>query len=307
MFIGLGAPIAGAWADAYNLEQFCRQAETLGYHSIWTFQRLLFAPDREPQSVYRSSLDPIVALAFAAARTSRVRLGVAVVGLPFVSPTLLAKQAATLDVLSGGRLDLGLGTGWSPTEFTATGASPFRRGRRTEEYVAALHVLWSAQPDEFKGEFYRIPRSVMAPAPAQRPGPPVLLGGSAPAALRRAGRIAAGWISPSDADLSRIGESVALVRAGAAEAGRDPASVRIVCRGVVHLDTTRGRRSPLLSGSYRQIREDTRRLAEQGVTELFYDLNWDPRLVSPGVDSKIAAQRATEVIKRLAPGTSGKD
>lgn len=307
MFIGVGAPVAGTWASTDQLTRFCRLAELLDYHSIWTFQRLLFAPGREPESVYRSSLDPIVALAFAAAHTSRVRLGIAVVGLPFVSPTYLAKQAATLDVLSGGRLDLGLGTGWSPTEAIATGSSPSPRGRRTEEYVAALHTLWSAEPGAFEGDFYRIPHSFMAPAPVQRPGPPVLLGGSAPAALRRAGRIAAGWISPSDADLSAIGESIAQIHAGASEVGRDPASVRIVCRGVLQVDNTHGRRSGLLSGSYRHIRDDTRWLAGQGVTELFYDLNWDPRLVSPQADPDNAAGWAAEVIEELAPGNLGKD
>src|SRR5256886_15893142 len=118
---------------------------------------------------------------------------------------------------------------------------------------------------ESRGKSTRLPRSRMAPKPVQRPGPPVLLGGSAPAALRRAGRVAAGWISRSGTDLSRIADDIAVVRGAAEKAGRDPAEIRIVCRGVLRL----GERGPLLSGSYEQARADTERLAEQGVTEPF--------------------------------------
>src|SRR5581483_2470460 len=143
MRIGFGLPVSGAWASADNVARFAATAEELGYASVWTFQRLLVGTDQNLDPVYQSVLDPLVALAFAAARTSRIRLGVAVVNLPFVSPVYLAKQAASLDLLSGGRLDLGLGVGWSPAEFTATGASAQRRGARAEEYLAVLHTLWA--------------------------------------------------------------------------------------------------------------------------------------------------------------------
>src|SRR6266550_248370 len=229
--IGFGLPVSGVWAQPDQVREFAVRTEELGYHSLWTFQRLLVGAGQPLDPVYRSVLDPVVALAFVAARTSRIRLGVAVVNLPFVSPTYLAKQAATLDVLAGGRLDLGLGVGWSPVEFAATGAPQERRGARAEEYLKVLHTLWSGGVSEFHGEFYTVPPSRMAPAPVQRPGPPILLGGSAPAALRRAGRMAAGWVSRSGTDLSRIGEDIAVVRGAARRAGRDPATVRIVCRG----------------------------------------------------------------------------
>lgn len=302
MQIGFGLPVAGAWADPDNIARFAAQAEQLGYHSLWTFQRLLVATDQNLDPVYQSVLDPLLSLAFAAARTTRIRLGVAVVNFPFVSPTYLAKQAATLDVLAGGRLDLGLGSGWSPAEFTATGASPARRGARADEYLAVLRTLWADEVSQFNGEFYTVPPSRMLPKPAQRPGPPVLLGGVAPSALRRAGRAAAGWISRSGTDLSRIADDVAVVRAAAQEAGRDPATIRIVSRGVLRLDepdTGGGRR--LLSGSYDQVRADVARLGEQGVTELFYDLNWDPLVGSPDVDPASAARRAEEIMHALAP------
>jgi probable F420-dependent oxidoreductase len=305
MRIGFGLPVAGAWATPDNIAQFAAQAEQLGYHSLWTFQRLLVGVGQDLDPVYQSVLDPLVSLAYAAAHTSRIRLGVAVVNFPFVSPAYLAKQAASLDVLSGGRHDLGLGSGWSAVEFTATGASMDRRGAQAEEYLAALRTLWADDVSQFDGEFYTIPPSRMAPKPVQRPGPPVLLGGTAKSALRRAGRSAAGWISRSGANLSLIAHDIAEVHAAAREAGRDPATIRIVSRGVLRVGEPigDGERKPL-SGSYEQILEDTRRLGEAGVTELFYDLNWDPLIGSPDVDPASATRRAEEIMRALAPATA---
>jgi probable F420-dependent oxidoreductase len=293
MRIGLGAPVSGAWATAENLGRVAVRAEELGYDSLWTFQRLLVGVDDGLPAVYQSVLDPLLALTFAAAHTRRIRLGVALVNLPFVAPVYLAKQAATLDVLSGGRLDLGLGLGWLATEFAATGASPARRGARAEEYVRVLHALWGNEIAEFSGDFYTVPPSRMAPRPVQAGGPPILLGGVVPAALRRAGRLAAGWMSRSTTDLDRIAEDIAVVR-GAAP---DPDAVRVVVRGVVRP----GERSGRLSGSYDEIRADAEWLGEQGVTELYYDLNWDPGIGNPDVPVNAATDRATEIIEALAP------
>jgi probable F420-dependent oxidoreductase len=298
MQIGLGAPISGAWATPENLARVAEDAEGLGYASLWTLQRLLVATDQDLHPVYHSVLDPITALAFAAARTSRIRLGIGVINLPFVPPAYLAKQAATLDVLSNGRLDLGLGVGWSPAEFAASGASTARRGPRTVEYVHVLHTLWADEVSGFDGEFYTVPPSRMLPKPVQRPGPPVILGGGVPAALNRAGRIADGWISSSGADLTRLADSIALVRAGAEEAGKDPAAVRVIVRGVVRVD---GRTDRLLSGSYDKIREDGAWLAEQGVTELFYDLNYDRAIGSPDADPAAGVDRALKIMHALRP------
>jgi len=305
--IGCGAPVSGAWATAENLGRFASCAENSGYHSLWTFQRLLVPAQGAVDPVYQSVLDPLLALAFVAARTSRIRLGVALVNLPFVSPTHLAKQAATLDVISGGRFDLGLGAGWSSTEFIATGASTARRGARTEEYLAVLRTLWADDVSEFDGEFYTVPPSRMEPKPVQRPGPPVLLGGVVPAALARAGRISDGWLSRSGTDLTGIAKEIAVVRQAAAEAGKDPDRVRVVCRGVVRFDDAgEGTRGPdgqrlLLSGSIERIRQDADWLAEQGVTELFYDLNWDPLIGSPDADPHTAEMRAAMLLEALAP------
>jgi len=304
MRIGFGAPVAGAWATPLYLGSFAERAEALGYASLWSFQRLLVPEGSGMEPVYRSVLDPMVALGFLAARTSRIRLGVATICLPYVSPAVLAKQATTVDVLSGGRLDLGLGIGWMPEEFVATGASTARRGARAEEFLAVLRTLWADEVSSFSGEFYTIPAGRQDPRPVQQPGPPVLLGGMARPAMERAGRIADGWITSSRADLSKISEAVAVVREAASAAGRDPAAVRIICRGVVHAGEEAegpdgGRR--LLSGSFEQIREDAAGLSEQGVTELFYDLNWDPRIGSPSVTPEAAAERAGEILAALAP------
>jgi probable F420-dependent oxidoreductase len=291
--IGLGAPVSGAWATPETLAAFAARAEELGYDSLWTFQRLLVGVDDQLDAVYQSVLDPLLALTFAAAHTSRIRLGTALVNLPFISPAYLAKQAATLDVLSHGRLDLGLGTGWSRTEFAATGADRARRGARAEEYVRVLRTLWTDDPARFDGEFYTVPPARMAPRPVQPGGPPILLGGVVRPALERAGRLAAGWMSRSATDLDRIGEDIAVVRSAAP----DPAAVRIVVRGVVRFGPRTGR----LSGSYQDIRDDTAWLAEQGVTELYYDLNWDKRVGNPAVPTEEATALAMEIAEALAP------
>lgn len=302
MDIGFGAPISGVWATPRNLTEFARRAERLGYRSLWTFQRLLAPAAPDVPAVYRSVLDPLVTLGYIAAVTSTIRLGVAVVNYPFISPLLLAKQAATIDVLSGGRLDLGIGIGWLPEEFTASGADMAGRGARTEEYLSAMRVLWSGE-DGFHGAHYQIPPGRQEPPPVQRPGPPVLLGGMSRAAMQRAGRIADGWVTSGGADLSNIAESAKTVQETASAAGRGP--LRILCRGAVRegapvMSPVTGDRR-LLSGSFEQIREDTAWLESCGVTEVFYDMNWDPLVGDPTADEGRAVLRASEVLEALAP------
>jgi probable F420-dependent oxidoreductase len=299
MLISCGCPVAGVWADPLSVSGFAMRAEELGYHALWSFQRLLVGAEQQMAPVYRSVLDPLLALTYAAARTTDIRLGVAVINLPYVSPVYLAKQASTLDVLSGGRADLGLGTGWSDVEFVATGSNPNPRGRRTEEYLQVLHTLWNDKVSSFEGEFYTLPPSTMAPPPVQAGGPPILLGGTADTALRRAGRLAAGWVSSSRASLADIARATQIVRRAAEESGRDPDTVRIVVRGVVQAGR-RDDRLPL-SGDWAQIRAGAQLYEEAGVTELFYDLNWDPLIGSPDADPRAAGERAEEILTALAP------
>src|SRR3954469_22090538 len=186
MDLGFAVPQSGSWATPANQVALARRAEQLGYASLWSFQRLLYPADvataddpRRWPPVYRSVHDPLMTLAFLAGQTERVRLGVAVLNMPWFSPLLLAKQAATLDTVSNGRLDLGLGLGWAAEEYRATGAPADRRGARAEEFVACLRAIWTEDVVEFTGPFHTIPAARIEPKPVQRPHLPVLLGGMA--------------------------------------------------------------------------------------------------------------------------------
>jgi hypothetical protein len=142
---------------------------------------------------------------------------------------------------------------------------------------------------------------VLAPKPVQRPHPPLLLGGSAPAALRRAGRRCAGWVSSSRADLATVTAAVRAVRSAAQQAGRDPDDLRMVCRGAVKLRTgLTGPDRPYLTGSVQQVTGDIQRLAEAGITEFFVDLNFDPPVGSPDADATAAMDRAEEALDGFA-------
>jgi probable F420-dependent oxidoreductase len=301
MRIGFAVPTCGSWATPAIITEVCRRADELGYASLWTFQRLLYPEGTPLPETYHSVLDPMISLGFVAACTERARLGVAVVNLPFVSPILLAKQAAAVDVLSDGRLVLGLGLGWAPEEFAAAEASTERRGARAVEYVRCLEAIFEGDV-AFEGEFYRIPHADVLPRPVQRPRPPLLLGGTVPAALRRAGRIADGWVSSSRADLSQIGESVDIVRGAAEEAGRDPRALHVVVRGLVRLTSEQGSDRPPLTGSLEQVRQDFRSLEDQGVDEVFIDLNFDPSVGVPHADPAASLSYAHEVLDTFAPG-----
>jgi alkanesulfonate monooxygenase SsuD/methylene tetrahydromethanopterin reductase-like flavin-dependent oxidoreductase (luciferase family) len=141
----------------------------------------------------------------------------------------------------------------------------------------------------------------MQPKPAQRPSPPILLGGHAPVALRRTGRVADGWISGSQANLTAIGEAVATVKAAAADAGRDPAALVFVCRGAMRVRPPGLRDRQPLTGTIDEIREDLADLAGKGLTELFIDLNFDPEIGSPDADPRESLRRADEVLEAFAP------
>ena len=226
--LGFGLPVSGRWATPDTIRRTARRAEELGYASLWTFQRVLSPADGALGPSHRSVLDPVVPLAHVAGHTDRIRLGTATICAPFTAPALLAKTLTSLDVLSGGRLTVGLGMGWLPQEYAAAGVPFERRGERMDEYLRCLEALWTQDPVEFAGDFYTVPRSHVGPPPVQRPHPPVLLGGAAAPALRRAGRLAQGWICSSRQDLTNLGASIETVRDGAREAGRDPDAVQIV-------------------------------------------------------------------------------
>ncbi len=302
MQLGFAVPISGSWASTANCLEVARRAEELGYTSLWTFQRLLSpldgdAPVLDPQ--YRQVHDPLATLGYLAGQTTTVRLGVAVVNMPYYAPIVLAKLLTTIDHLSEGRLVAGLGIGWLPQEFEAVGAPMGERGARAEDFVRCLRAIWTEDVVEYEGKFYRVPRARVDPKPVQQPHPPILFGGAAEVALRRAGRLADGWISSSRADLSRIDESLAIVRRAASDAGRDAGALRFVCRGVVKVRS--GERAPLV-GSLDEIRSDLADLATKGITETFIDLNFDSEIGSPDADPVVSMRRAHEVLEALAPG-----
>lgn len=302
--LGFGLPVAGSWASPETMRHTARRAEELGYASLWTFQRVLHPADGDLGPAHRAVLDPVVALAHVAGHTERIGLGTATICAPFTAPALLAKTLTSLDVVSGGRLTVGLGIGWLPQEYAAAGVPFARRGARMEEYLRCLQALWTEDPVEFAGEFYAVPRSHVGPPTVQRPHPPVLLGGTAAPALRRAGRLAQGWIASSRHDPARIGTCVETVRESAREAGRDPQALRFVVRGVVDLvDDVPGGRRRTLQGTREQVLDDLAALHAQGVTEVFLDLNLSPRISSPDVDAGEGLAYAERVLDAFAPGS----
>lgn len=302
MDLGFAIPISGSWATPANQVALAQQAEELGYRSLWTFQRLLYPAVGEPWApVYAAVHDPIVSLAYLAGVTSRVRLGLAVVNLPFYAPVVLAKALTTLDIVSGGRLVAGLGLGWSREEFAAAGVPFEGRGARAEEYLALLDKIWRDDVVTHDGPRYPLPPSRIDPKPVQRPRPRVILGGGAPKALERAGRLADGWVAGSVSDLNRTTAAIAAVRAAATSAGKDPDSLDYVIRGVVRVRPHGGPDRRLLSGSLEEIGADLQRLAAAGATETFLDLNFDEEIGRPDADPDASTERARLVLEHFAP------
>jgi probable F420-dependent oxidoreductase len=313
MQLGFCLPFAGSWATPDNQVTVARRAEELGYSSLWAAQRLLHpleprndypsAPGQPWPEAFQSVVDPIVTLAHVAGATSRIRLGTATLLAVFASPVVLAKQLATLDIVCDGRLDVGLSLGWSEDEYEACGV-PFReRGARLDEYLRCLQALWGDDPVEFSGRFYSVPRSLFLPKPRQRPRPPMLIGGYAAATVRRAATLGDGYLG-GNVPLAQIVPLVEQLRSAAADAGRDPAALRIVCRGAVRLFDSAlvdDDRRPLW-GSLDQIRADVDRYRDAGLDELFFELNFDPTFGSPDADPKASMDTALHLLDVLAPG-----
>ncbi|WP_113702172.1 TIGR03619 family F420-dependent LLM class oxidoreductase [Nonomuraea lactucae] len=306
MRVGFAVPQSGPWATPENIRRVATRAEELGYDELWTFQRVLYPVGHPMGPTYRSVLDPVVTLSYLAGVTGEIRLGVAVINA-FVQPVVLAKQLASLQIVSGGRLTAGVGLGWLREEFEAAGVGFERRGRRAEEFVEVLRKAWTDDVVEHRGEFFRVPPSHLDPRP--RPVPPILLGGGAEPALRRAGQIGDGWVSSSREDLAGIGPRVEVVKAAAREAGRDPEALRFVCRAVTRVRTGGaangaggGEGRPSMTGTFDDIRRDVDVLAGRGVTEVFHDLNFDTEIVTS--DAKGAMRRAEEALEALAPGAA---
>ncbi|HXG52773.1 MAG TPA: LLM class F420-dependent oxidoreductase [candidate division Zixibacteria bacterium] len=231
MQFGIALPHFGSEASREAIVEAAQAAELLGFDSVWVLDRLLWP--LEPISRYpgnprgalpvpmQNTYDPMSVLAFVASCTRRVRLGTSVLVTAYRSPVLLAKMAATVDQLSGGRLILGLGAGWSADEFNAVGEPLAERRRRADEYIRVLDTLWTQDEPSFEGEFYRVPKSIFLPKPAQKPRPPIWIGGNSAGALRRAARFGDGWHPTNRIGVAGLEQALRSLREWAGKRGQD--------------------------------------------------------------------------------------
>ena len=190
---GLTSMNAGATSYPEALVRVAQSAETAGFDSLWAGEHHVFATSSSRIPATNRILNPVVALTFVAVHTRTIRLGTGVLLLPQHQPLILAKELASLDVLSGGRLIVGIGVGWAEAEYEALGV-PFReRGARADEYLAAMRVIWSEEAPAYHGRYVSFQDVKAFPHPVQQPTPPIVIGGRAPAVLRRAVEQANGW------------------------------------------------------------------------------------------------------------------
>jgi len=241
---GVVLPQFGQWARGPEVRDrlgiMAVSADRLGYEVLWTADHVVFPATIStpypygpslPFSVTDPVLDALATLAYVAALTPRIRLGTSVLVLPYRQPIVLAKELATLDVLSGGRLTLGVASGWLAEEFDLLGI-PFReRGARTDEYLAVLRALWTEDRVTFVGRSVTVRDAVCFPKPVQRPHPPIWVGGRSRPALRRVARFGDGWLAPPPVNLEALAADVATLRRLAEGEGRDPASIGVASSG----------------------------------------------------------------------------
>jgi probable F420-dependent oxidoreductase len=217
--LGVSLPSMGSKPDPERLVMVAREAETQGFHSVWVPDHVL--------RVFGAILDPLTVLTFVAGATERVGLGTNVLIVPYRHPLILANEAASLNVLSGGRFVLGVGAGWNEEEFLALGISVRERGRRTDEALEAMKRLWAGGPATYEGRYYSFAGAMLGTAPETEGGPPILVGGYSDAALRRALRFGEKWGGFMDSP-ERIREVRERLEHLAEGAGRDPQELEIV-------------------------------------------------------------------------------
>ena len=196
MHLGVFDINSGPCSTREGVERIGMLAEELGYESVWVGEHVLVPSPQVPPSPLAPDhpiLDPLVGLTFVAAITRRVKLGTGIIILPQRNPTVLAKQVASLDVLSSGRLILGLGVGYLEPEFRGVGVPLEDRGRRSTEYLAAMRQLWSADAPSYEGKYVAFSGIDAYPRPIDRSGPPIVIGGHSAAAHRRAVAMGNGW------------------------------------------------------------------------------------------------------------------
>jgi probable F420-dependent oxidoreductase len=281
MRLGYILPHIGSAASAEAIVRVAQRAEALGYESLWVTDRTMF-PARPRESYaggplpepYRISLDPLQTLAFAAAHTSTIRLGTSVLVMGNYNPLMLARSLTALDVLSGGRLLVGLGQGWSSDEHEAVGVSMRDRGARADEFIRVLKMIWTQDVIEHAGTYFTIAKTTIEPKPVQDPHPPIYLAAYAPGSMKRLATHADGWNPGGLVDPAMWTG----IRDMAAEAGRDPDALKIVVRANINITDApvdNASRWPFI-GSREQVKSDLESVRASGADEIFFDPTFSP-------------------------------
>lgn len=238
MHLGLHALGIGSGADRAVIEAVATAAEARGIATLWEGEHVVMVDEGVSRYPYSADgriavpavadwIDPLIGLSFAAAATRQIRLATGVLLLPEHNPVMLAKQTATLDHLSGGRLTLGVGIGWSKEEFAALGVPFDRRAARTAEYVEVLRTIWRDDVASYSGEFAGFERIRVNPKPVRDRRIPIVVGGNSDAALRRVATWADGWYGFYLDDPAAVAERVAVLDRFCEEAGRDRGELRL--------------------------------------------------------------------------------
>ncbi len=240
MKFGIAFANTGPFAEPDAAVSFAQAAEQAGFESVWTVEHVVVpagyrstypysADGRMPGPEDSDIPDPLVWLTYLAAATTSIRLATGILILPQRNPVVLAKEVATLDRLSKGRVDLGIGVGWLEEEFDAIGVPFSQRGRRTDEHVAALRALWTEDAASYSGDLVEFHDCISRPRPAQGTVP-IHVGGHTDAAARRAGRLGDGFF-PGKGGHDEIARLFDLARATAKEHGRDPDAIEMTTGG----------------------------------------------------------------------------
>lgn len=309
MKIGFTLPQVGSLGGPEQIVAATRRAEALGYDSLWVNDRVLWptapqapfpAGDGALSPMWRRNLDALDTLTYAAAHSTTLRLGTAVLILPIYDPVLLARRLTTIDILSNGRLVAGFGLGWSPDEYQVTGTPWAGRAKRMEDSLDVLDKIWGGGSVAHESEFVSMPESVFEATPVQRPRPPVYLAAYSPAGLARIAARADGW-TPAGIPIPAMAEMYAGIGAMAEGAGRDPSELGLIVRANCSIgdELPDNADRPPFSGSVAQIVDDAHRCAEIGAGEVFIEVQY-----SPGMDSFAAYLEYMEQFAELTAASA---
>jgi len=268
----IGFSLLNNWGvdDPQALVGLAVRAEELGLDSVWVHDHVFNVGHVLERIGGRPYYEPLTLLSFVAARTSRIRLGTSVLVLPYHNPIRLAKTAATLDVLSGGRLILGIGVGAIEQEVRAMGNAFAERGAFSDEAIAVMRELWSREDPRFEGRYARFAGMKFSPKPIQKPSIPVVIGGVSDAAIRRAARLGDGW-QPIGLAPDALGEAMARLREEARAGGREAAAIPVSIALGIGVPGTRRRHA--LGVEPAEIADSARAYADLGVDTLVISAN----------------------------------